>query len=261
VAEALQIAGLDWSVDDRPLSVAGRAHEIDRVALVREDTGAVLGLVSGRYAVVQNREAFGVLDELIAKDVYLVAAGAFGGGREVWVLARLAGDLQVGGDQVERLLLATNSHHGRAAISLSAVPLRSLCQNLLIWEVGVSRTITFRHVRHDIKLLSARRVESFVQRYFQEFRVRGDELASERMDLRAFQRFAARSLGVSGSDLDDVVELFESGETVGDAGGSTWTAVNTVQEHVDWRSGRRGFRGMLSDPGGIKARALAAIAS
>lgn len=260
VAEALRLAGLDWRVTRRPVSVAGRPGTIDRSAVVREDTEAVLGLVSSRYALVQNSEAFGVLDDLVGAGVELVAAGAFGGGREVWVLARLGRAISVGGDDVERLLLATNSHHGHAAISLSAVALRSLCQNLLLWELGVSRTVSFRHLRHDAQSLTAHHVRSLVERYFAQFQARGNKLAAEPMDVRAFRRYAATSLGARGGELQDVVELFARGATVGGAAGSAWSAVNAVQEHVDWGSGRRGFRAMLTDPGSAKARSLSALA-
>jgi len=58
-------------------------------ANVREDTGAVLGIVSANYEVVDNRDAFRFLDALIGSDMHFETAGSLWGGRRVWVLARV----------------------------------------------------------------------------------------------------------------------------------------------------------------------------
>ena len=55
--EALQLAGLDWGVTQALLYTGGREVEGYK-ANVRDFDGKVLGVVSGRYKVIQNHEVF-----------------------------------------------------------------------------------------------------------------------------------------------------------------------------------------------------------
>lgn len=58
--EAIQLGGLTWEVDSKPIYVnTGRFTEIEnKKAVVRRDTGKVLGVVGNWYTPVQNRQAF-----------------------------------------------------------------------------------------------------------------------------------------------------------------------------------------------------------
>ena len=56
-ADALRMAGLDWNVVQRNIQVCGGAKIQNYKANVRDSDGAVLGVVSERYKIVQNAEA------------------------------------------------------------------------------------------------------------------------------------------------------------------------------------------------------------
>ena len=60
----------------------------------------MLGIVGERYRIVQNREAFQFVDQLLGSSLHFETAGSLGGGRRVWVLATLPEHVKVGGDQV-----------------------------------------------------------------------------------------------------------------------------------------------------------------
>lgn len=64
-ADALRLAGLDWTVQRKPIQVCGGRKVDNFFANVRSSDGAVLGVVSDRYQVVQNAEAFAFTDALI----------------------------------------------------------------------------------------------------------------------------------------------------------------------------------------------------
>ena len=68
-ADALKMAGLDWEVKQRNIQVCGGAKIENYKANVRSTDGRVLGVVSDRYQIVQNRDAFSFTDELIGGDV------------------------------------------------------------------------------------------------------------------------------------------------------------------------------------------------
>lgn len=68
-ADALRLAGLDWTVQRKPIQVCGGRKVDNFFANVRSSDGAVLGVVSDRYQVVQNAEAFAFTDALIGERV------------------------------------------------------------------------------------------------------------------------------------------------------------------------------------------------
>ena len=66
VAAALRAARLDWNVQKVPVRLDGTKYKGNRVnrfvATVRMDTGDVLGSVGPDYEVIQNQEAFDLLE-------------------------------------------------------------------------------------------------------------------------------------------------------------------------------------------------------
>ena len=72
--QALQLAHLDWTVESWPLW-AGPQNQprpvTTHVANVRSDTQAVLGVVSRRYRIFQNRAAFAFLCGAPHKKAYV----------------------------------------------------------------------------------------------------------------------------------------------------------------------------------------------
>src|SRR5258706_2371709 len=129
--DAIRLARLDWGVVQQAVYtnsaqqtlIAGIDGDMGKIegwrANVRRDTGAVLGVVSSRYSVIQNVGAFDFVDALVQDGIVKYeSAGAMRGGRVVWLLARMPGRGEVvGGDDLERFILFTNTHDGsRAAL-------------------------------------------------------------------------------------------------------------------------------------------------
>ena len=129
-ADALRLAGLDWKVVQKPVQVVGE-HIIPNVkANVRSSDNSVLGVVSDRYKIVQNEEAFRFTDEIIGGDVRYDTAGSLNEGRKVWLLAKMP-DVELLGDKTEPYLCFTNSHDGSGAIRVCMTPVRVVCNNTL----------------------------------------------------------------------------------------------------------------------------------
>ena len=68
-AEALRLAGLDWNVVQEPIYTGFKEQVEGYKANVRDTDRKVLGVVSDRYKVVQNVDAFSFTDELLGKGV------------------------------------------------------------------------------------------------------------------------------------------------------------------------------------------------
>ena len=113
-AEAIKAAGLDWKVTKEPLFLEGGTRLEKALATVREDTGAVLGVVGKVYQPLQNKDAFKFFDAVVGiKEAMYHTAGALGDGECVWILAKLPGVVRVVGDDItEKYLLLTNRHDG-----------------------------------------------------------------------------------------------------------------------------------------------------
>lgn len=116
-------------------------------ANVRSSDGAVLGVVSDRYQVVQNAEAFAFTDALIGGEgqVHYETAGSLMGGRKIWLLAKLP-DTEIVGDKTEPYLCFSNTHDGSGAIRVCMTPIRVVCNNTLnIALNGAKRAWSVRH--------------------------------------------------------------------------------------------------------------------
>ena len=120
--DALIASGTGWDVISTPVMVNGEVV-LGYKANVRGDTSRVLGIVSDRYKIVQNREAFAFVDSILEqKDVPVKyeTAGSLENGKRVWMLARMPKSLILG-DEVENYLFFTNAHNGKSGITLSLI--------------------------------------------------------------------------------------------------------------------------------------------
>ena len=98
--EALELAGLDWQVESHNIYSGTGAMIPGYRANVRSTDDAVLGVVSDRYRIVQNEEAFRFTDDLLGEGVTYETAGSLQGGKKVWMLAKLPEKYIIAGDEV-----------------------------------------------------------------------------------------------------------------------------------------------------------------
>jgi len=173
LGEALTLAGLDWTVTQRPICLSGSPDEplAGHVANLRSDTGALLGIVSSDYTVVDNHEAFAFLANLIGSELRFETAGSLWGGRQVFVCAELPEHIEVGGDQVRRFVLVTTAHTGTGAVRATVTPIRVVCNNTL--RAALDRARSVYRVAHlgdpTGQLHEARRVLGMTVDYYEQF--------------------------------------------------------------------------------------------
>lgn len=127
---ALKMAGLDWTVEQEPIYTDGDYIEGYK-ANIRSSDRKVLGVVTDRYKVVQNAEAFAFTDELLGEGVRYETAGSLQEGRKVWMLARMPQEFVIMGDRISPYLVFSNSHDGSGAIRVAVTPIRVVCNNTL----------------------------------------------------------------------------------------------------------------------------------
>ena len=77
---ALELAELNWTVVQKDIATADGGKVIPGFkANVRESDDKVLGIVTDRYKVVQNTEAFAFTDALLEEKILVVPGRGFGG--------------------------------------------------------------------------------------------------------------------------------------------------------------------------------------
>ena len=125
--DALKLAGLDWQVVQEPIYTGADKKEIIECykATVRDSDRSVLGVVTDRYKIVQNEEAFAFTDELLGEGVRYETAGSLSGGRKVWLLAHLPHEYIISGERISPYLVFSNSHNGSGAIKAGSRPYAS----------------------------------------------------------------------------------------------------------------------------------------
>lgn len=129
--EALLAAGLNWNVEQEPIYTEAKEPIEGYRVNIRDTDRKVLGVVSDRYKVIQNSEAFAFTDELLGEGVGYETAGALQEGRKVWLLARMPHEYIITGERITPYLLFSNTHDGTGAVKVALTPIRVVCNNTL----------------------------------------------------------------------------------------------------------------------------------
>lgn len=172
---ALRLAGLDWNVVQEAIYTPCREKIEGFKANVRDTDRKVLGVVSDRYKVVQNVEAFSFTDELLGHGVRYETAGSLSGGRRVWLLARLPREYIIAGERISPYLVFSNTHDGSGSVKVAVTPVRVVCNNTLNLALETAqRSFSMVHTGNiSDKITEARdtlfKAESYMDRLGAEF--------------------------------------------------------------------------------------------
>lgn len=178
--EALALAGLDWRVLQEPIYTSAEEVIDGYKANVRDSDRRVLGVVTDRYKVIQNDEAFAFTDGLLGEGVKYETAGSLQGGRRVWLLAHMPHEYIISGERISPYLLFSNTHDGSGAIKVALTPIRVVCQNTLNLALSEAKRSWSMIHTGDIreKMQEARDTLFLAEHYMDEL---GKEFESLRM--------------------------------------------------------------------------------
>lgn len=129
--EAIRYAGLDWTVEQRPIFLDDGTKIMGCYANVRDKDNRPLGIVGDKYKVVQNVDAFAFTDALLGEGVTYETAGSLKDGKIIWLLAKMPETVKVLGDEIEPYLVFTNTHDGSGAVRVTMTSVRVCCFNTL----------------------------------------------------------------------------------------------------------------------------------
>ena len=262
--DAIKLAHLDWSVEQWPVQATEpdttRVVEApDRVANVRTDTHAVLGVVSRQYHVFQNAEAFDFMDAIVGDKLAMFeTAGALNDGKRVWMLARIPKEYRAGPDDlIQPYVLLVNSHDGSTALRMIPTTVRVVCQNTLNLALGRSSReegITIPHRPSlDERVREARERLGVIAARFDAFDDELHDMIARQVSTRELHYYfddALPGLPLNATDrqrvnraetLRTVHANFEDPtNTLAGVKGTAWAAYNAVSQ---WADHQRKFRG------------------
>ena len=182
-AEALRLAGLDWKVVQEPVYTSN--HELVKgyKANVRSTDRRVLGVVSDRYKVVQNVEAFSFTDELLGSGVRYETAGSLQEGRKVWLLARLPREYIIAGERISPYLVFSNTHDGSGSVKVAITPVRVCCNNTLNLALSTaSRSFSMMHTGNiQGKIQEARETLFMADKYMENLGAEFEQLRRQKV--------------------------------------------------------------------------------
>lgn len=178
-ADALRLAGLDWRVEQKNIQLCGGSKVPGYKANVRSTDGKVLGVVSDRYRIVQNANAFEFTDSIIGGDVRYETAGSLNGGKKIWLLAKLP-ETEIAGDKTEPYLCFSNTHDGSGAVRVCMTPIRVVCNNTLNLALdSAKRAWSVRHTGNlQGKMHEARICLRMANRYMGALAEKADRMAN-----------------------------------------------------------------------------------
>lgn len=178
-AEALEMSGLDWNVDSKPIYTENGILIKGYKANTRNSDNKVLGIVTDKYKIVQNNEAFDFTDSLIGEGVSYETAGSLNGGKRIWLLAKLP-ERMILGDKVDNYVCFTNTHDGTGAIKVCCTPTRVVCNNTLNLALNnAQRKWSARHMGNiKSKLDEAKRALELADKYMDNLTEKAEEYAN-----------------------------------------------------------------------------------
>ena len=180
--DAIELAGLNWSVNSNPIyDVFG--NEIKGFkANTRSSDNSVLGVVTDKYKIVQNIDAFDFTDNLIGEEMYYETAGSLRKGKTIWLLGKMP-ERYICEDKFDPYIVFTNTHDGTGAVKIAMTPIRVVCNNTLNMALGsAKRSWSTKHMGNmEAKLSEARHTLELANDYLNNLAIEADKLANETM--------------------------------------------------------------------------------
>jgi len=249
-AEAIKLAKLDYEIKKVDLFTKEGVKAEGFLGNMNTQNNKVLGIVSDRYKIVQNVEAFSFFDNIVKSgEAFYHSAGALGNGERIWLLAKLPQNLMVFKDIdiVEKYLLLTNCHDGKGSLLMYFTPIRVVCQNTLIASYKDSKDgISIRHMG-DIKTKTdgARIALGLALDFYKDFDKQALSMVNTNMNIEGAREYFNRVCNINEAEKElstqaentrsRLLQLFREGKgnSIDGVKDTVWAGYNAVTEYAD----------------------------
>lgn len=192
-ADALRLSGLDWKVEPKKIYDQYGNAIPNYIANTRDKDNSVLGIVTERYDILNNEDAFSFTDMLLEEGVKYETAGSLAGGKKIWLLAKMP-ETKVLNEEYVPYLCFANSFDGTSSVKIALTMVRVVCQNTLNLALKqAKRTWSTKHIGDiDSKMEEAQNTLFSANKYIEALNEEVEILTQKRMNQ---------------DDLDEFVEL------------------------------------------------------
>ena len=243
--ELLQKADLDYTAIETPAYAEYNGQSLlipNKKAILREDTGEVLGLVSNKYQLCQNRDALSFVNYI--DGIELIKAGSFGmSGGGIYMIGQLP-SVEVLGDTITPHLIFQNSHDGTASIKATICMLRIVCKNQFVSSFRDSpATVTISHRGElESKLIQANNTLSSVYEYVKHYDAFANDQVTQHVDSAMFNRIVEKYFAIpedaSDRTITNIVDCRNMFTLAYDADdnqnfkGTKWGVINAFSDYL-----------------------------
>lgn len=203
--DAIKLAGLDWRVESKPIYAEGNIEIPGYRANTRDKDNKILGIVSDRYQIVQNEDAFAFTDALLGMGCKYESAGSLRDGKTIYLLAQMP-KVKILGDDVDPFLCFTNNHEGTGAVRVCMTPIRVVCQNTLNLALNTAkRSWSTKHMGDMVaKVREAEETLGLANKYMQMLGEEADKLACKKVTNEQVQEIINDLFPINDDDTDRV---------------------------------------------------------
>lgn len=190
----LTASGLDYTVEKRPVffgnSWEDETADIEipnRMVTVRTSDNHPYDVVSDKFEIIQNRDAFDFVNYM-GGDLSFEKAGETASGM-VYIIGKLP-EVNILGDAFTPHVIFRNGFNGKVKITAAICPLRLVCQNQFNFAFrNTQNTITIRHVKNaEAKLEEAKETLKLSADYMAELSRMAERFATMKIDASRLDR-------------------------------------------------------------------------
>ena len=247
--QVLQMSGLDYTVEKRPIFTypdikddGTRMIIPNRFITTRRQDGHTYDVVSDKFEIIQNRDAFDFV-KYMGDELLFEKAGETQSGM-VFVIGKLP-EVDILGDKFTPHVIFRNGFSGKVKITAAICPLRIVCQNQFNFAFkNTANTVQIRHVGNaEAKLEEAKEVLRLSADYMAELNTMAEHFAAMRLDQARMERITDYLFPMPTEDmnpfkrksLEDARAKFISAHDAEDNRnfrGTAWGMVNAYTDYL-----------------------------
>lgn len=261
---ALKISGLDFEVEKRPVYFSNegkrdkKGHfmppyiKVENMEMtVRTDTNIGLGVVTPKFEILQNRDAFDFLDSLVVGGAKFETAGLFKKNGAASYVTMSTEPIKILGDDFNPYMMIVNGHDGGTSVRVCITPVRAVCRNTAILALKkATSTVSIHHSKkmYD-KLEVAKEVLLANSKYMEALKEEAEKLAVTPFSAENFEAMAKKLFPVNQEDSEIIqirnlamIERLLKAYQEDDLQNFNNTAWKAVQAVSDFESHKPSFR-------------------
>jgi phage/plasmid-like protein (TIGR03299 family) len=260
-AACMEQAEMNFTVSARPLSFMGNDGQsipiFDKVAIVRDDTDAIMSVMSDSYGIVQPQQCFDLADALVSEGGnHYCHAGMTKGGRRIFLQAKIGSEWIAGGNPDENhqtYLTAMNSFDGSSGLEFYLGANRMFCLNQvnLIKKKAAASFKVYHRKGVMGRMQEAARILGLAQEAQEAYKKSIERMMEEEVSQSYVEGFLKAIVPAEEKIVDGVKEIATRAENrrreieglfrngTGTYGKSKYDLWNGVTEYVDHFQGGR----------------------